>query len=72
MTKTFELRVQDELLHPDPRTRPHLRTLLEDRLFRYYFFPIGFECISNIFAQYLIVGQVDLWICEFPHFFELL
>ncbi len=34
MTKTFELRIQDECLNPDPKQRPLLGSLLQDRLFR--------------------------------------
>ena len=33
MTKTFELRIQDECLSPDPRKRPKIESLLNDRLF---------------------------------------
>ncbi|GAB1598012.1 protein-associating with the carboxyl-terminal domain of ezrin-like [Argonauta hians] len=33
--KTFELRIQDEYLSQDPKQRPPLRSLLNDRLFKY-------------------------------------
>ena len=33
-SKTFELRVQDECMHPDPKQRPKLASLLEDKLFK--------------------------------------
>lgn len=34
LTKTFELRVQDECLNSDPSQRPHMSSLLQDRLFK--------------------------------------
>ena len=34
LTKTFELRIQDEFLSPDPKERPKLSAILVDRLFR--------------------------------------
>ena len=34
MTKTFEIRIQDEFLNADPKVRPRLSTLLQDRLFK--------------------------------------
>ncbi|XP_013419162.1 protein-associating with the carboxyl-terminal domain of ezrin-like [Lingula anatina] len=40
LTKTFELRIQDEFLHQDPRQRPHVSSLLQDRLFRNEFLEI--------------------------------
>ncbi|XP_033762729.1 protein-associating with the carboxyl-terminal domain of ezrin-like [Pecten maximus] len=47
MTKTFELRIQDECLHPDPKARPKLETLLNDRLFRNDFITIS-RFLQNI------------------------
>ncbi|XP_021345414.1 protein-associating with the carboxyl-terminal domain of ezrin-like [Mizuhopecten yessoensis] len=41
MTKTFELRIQDECLNPDPKARPKLEALLNDRLFRNDFITIS-------------------------------
>ncbi|KAK3087793.1 hypothetical protein FSP39_010623 [Pinctada imbricata] len=34
LIKTFELRIQDECLNPDPRQRPKLTSLMDDQLFR--------------------------------------
>ncbi|XP_069122020.1 protein-associating with the carboxyl-terminal domain of ezrin-like [Argopecten irradians] len=47
MTKTFELRIQDECLNPDPKARPRLETLLNDRLFRNDFITIS-RFLQNI------------------------
>jgi SCY1-like protein 3 len=33
-SKTFELRVQDECMNPEPSQRPKLSSLLQDRLFK--------------------------------------
>ena len=34
MTKTFELRIQDECLSDDPKQRPILSEILQDNLFK--------------------------------------
>ncbi|XP_064616108.1 LOW QUALITY PROTEIN: protein-associating with the carboxyl-terminal domain of ezrin-like [Liolophura sinensis] len=39
-TKTFELIIQDECLSPDPGSRPHLRSLIDNSLFRNDFIEI--------------------------------
>ncbi|XP_045201253.2 protein-associating with the carboxyl-terminal domain of ezrin-like isoform X2 [Mercenaria mercenaria] len=41
LTKTFELRIQDECLHSDPRNRPKACSLLTDRLFNTAFLEIA-------------------------------
>lgn len=41
LTKTFELRIQDECLHSDPRRRPTAKSLLSDRLFNTEFLSVA-------------------------------